>query len=175
MLLITFHAKMICDTIIGIPPSFFFFFQINANKIICRVNINVKYDVFFPQCPPLKGKVQKILHWMWGDPPLPPEPLPTQDGKKEDVPVKPPLKGRPERLLFVKWAGLSYWHCSWVSELQVMKIFSIFIILNITFFHPQISHFECLCECVSFTTVTSSMSHFHGNSMLLFVHNKFFQ
>ncbi|XP_060766633.1 chromodomain-helicase-DNA-binding protein 5 isoform X3 [Neoarius graeffei] len=70
-------------------------------------------------CPPLKGKVQKILHWMWGDPPLPPEPLPTQDGKKEDVPVKPPLKGRPERLLFVKWAGLSYWHCSWVSELQL--------------------------------------------------------
>ncbi|KAI5623007.1 chromodomain-helicase-DNA-binding protein 5 isoform X1 [Silurus asotus] len=70
-------------------------------------------------CPPLKGKVQKILHWMWGDPPLPPEPLSTQDGKKEDIPVKPPLKGHPERLLFVKWAGLSYWHCSWVSELQL--------------------------------------------------------
>ncbi|GAA6091162.1 chromodomain-helicase-DNA-binding protein 5 isoform X1 [Tachysurus ichikawai] len=70
-------------------------------------------------CPPLKGKVQKILHWMWGDPPLPPEPLSIQDGKKEDVLVKPPLKGRPERLLFVKWAGLSYWHCSWVNELQL--------------------------------------------------------
>ncbi|XP_062842212.1 chromodomain-helicase-DNA-binding protein 5 isoform X3 [Trichomycterus rosablanca] len=71
-------------------------------------------------CPPLKGKVQKILHWMWGDPPLPPEPPSTQDGeKKEDGMTRPPLKGRPERLLFVKWAGLSYWHCSWVNELQL--------------------------------------------------------
>ncbi|TSW21769.1 Chromodomain-helicase-DNA-binding protein 5 [Bagarius yarrelli] len=70
-------------------------------------------------CPPLKGKVQKILHWMWGDPPLPPEPLTTQDGRKDEILLKPPLKGRPERLLFVKWAGLSYWHCSWVSELQL--------------------------------------------------------
>lgn len=37
--------------------------------------------------------------------------------------VKPPLKGHPERELFVKWAGLSYWHCSWVSELQVRHTF----------------------------------------------------
>jgi chromodomain-helicase-DNA-binding protein 5 len=38
-----------------------------------------------------------------------------------DLLVKPPLKGHPERELFVKWAGLSYWHCSWVSELQVRQ------------------------------------------------------
>ncbi|XP_035376363.1 chromodomain-helicase-DNA-binding protein 5 isoform X7 [Electrophorus electricus] len=70
-------------------------------------------------CPPLKGKVQKILHWMWGDPPLPPEAPPPHDGEKAEGVAKPPLKGRPERLLFVKWAGLSYWHCSWVNELQL--------------------------------------------------------
>ncbi|KAL6465084.1 hypothetical protein MHYP_G00274010 [Metynnis hypsauchen] len=70
-------------------------------------------------CPPLKGKVQRILHWMWGDPPLPPEVPPIRDGEKPEPMAKPPLKGRPERLLFVKWAGLSYWHCSWVSELQL--------------------------------------------------------
>ncbi|KAI4892133.1 hypothetical protein NFI96_002195 [Prochilodus magdalenae] len=70
-------------------------------------------------CPPLKGKVQRILHWMWGDPPLPPEAPPVGDGEKPEPVPKPPLKGRPERLLFVKWAGLSYWHCSWVSELQL--------------------------------------------------------
>lgn len=29
------------------------------------------------------------------------------------------LEGIPEREFFVKWAGLSYWHCSWVKELQV--------------------------------------------------------
>ncbi|KAL7843420.1 hypothetical protein AOLI_G00249320 [Acnodon oligacanthus] len=70
-------------------------------------------------CPPLKGKVQRILHWMWGDPPLPPEVPLARDGEKLEPMAKPPLKGRPERLLFVKWAGLSYWHCSWVSELQL--------------------------------------------------------
>uniref|UniRef100_A0A3Q3WYG3 Uncharacterized protein n=1 Tax=Mola mola TaxID=94237 RepID=A0A3Q3WYG3_MOLML len=70
-------------------------------------------------CPPLKGKVQKILHWTWGEPPLPAE-LPTgPDGKPGDPLSKPPLKGHPEREFFVKWAGLSYWHCSWVSELQL--------------------------------------------------------
>ncbi|XP_041946627.1 chromodomain-helicase-DNA-binding protein 5 isoform X2 [Alosa sapidissima] len=70
-------------------------------------------------CPPLKGKVQKILHWMWGDPPLPAELPPGPDGEPADPLAKPPLKGRPERMLFVKWASLSYWHCSWVSELQL--------------------------------------------------------
>ncbi|XP_055016435.1 chromodomain-helicase-DNA-binding protein 5 [Boleophthalmus pectinirostris] len=70
-------------------------------------------------CPPLKGKVQKILHWTWGDPPLPAEQPPGADGKPIDPLIKPPLKGHPEREFFVKWAALSYWHCSWVSELQL--------------------------------------------------------
>uniref|UniRef100_A0A8C5D2I8 Chromodomain-helicase-DNA-binding protein 5-like n=1 Tax=Gouania willdenowi TaxID=441366 RepID=A0A8C5D2I8_GOUWI len=70
-------------------------------------------------CPPLKGKVQRILHWMWGEPPLPAEPLAGPDGKPIDSLAKPPMKGRPEREFFVKWFGLSYWHCSWVSELQL--------------------------------------------------------
>uniref|UniRef100_A0A8C8M161 DNA helicase n=1 Tax=Oncorhynchus tshawytscha TaxID=74940 RepID=A0A8C8M161_ONCTS len=60
-----------------------------------------------------------ILHWIWGDPPLPSEVPPGPDGETVDPLVKPPLKGHPERELFVKWAGLSYWHCSWVSELQL--------------------------------------------------------
>uniref|UniRef100_A0A8C7YYG1 DNA helicase n=1 Tax=Oryzias sinensis TaxID=183150 RepID=A0A8C7YYG1_9TELE len=70
-------------------------------------------------CPPLKGKVQKILHWTWGEPPLPAEPPAGPDGKPSDPLSNPPLKGRPEREFFVKWVGLSYWHCSWVSELQL--------------------------------------------------------
>ncbi|XP_053725043.1 chromodomain-helicase-DNA-binding protein 5 isoform X2 [Synchiropus splendidus] len=70
-------------------------------------------------CPPLKGKVQKILHWMWGDAPLPSDAPLGLDGGPTDPLTKPPLKGRPEREFFVKWAGLSYWHCSWVSELQL--------------------------------------------------------
>ncbi|CAL8336711.1 unnamed protein product [Lota lota] len=70
-------------------------------------------------CPPLKGKVQKILHWTWGEAPLPAEPSPGPDGQPTDPLVRPPLKGHPEREFFVKWAALSYWHCSWISELQL--------------------------------------------------------
>ncbi|KAM7422043.1 hypothetical protein PAMA_010229 [Pampus argenteus] len=66
-----------------------------------------------------RRKVQKILHWTWGEPPLPAELPAGPDGKPTDPLTKPPLKGHPEREFFVKWAGLSYWHCSWVSELQL--------------------------------------------------------
>lgn len=75
--------------------------------------------LFYLQCPPLKGKVQRILHWRWTEPPAPfmvglpgPEVEP-------GLPPPKPLEGIPEREFFVKWAGLSYWHCSWVKELQV--------------------------------------------------------
>uniref|UniRef100_A0A8C4QBV8 Chromodomain helicase DNA binding protein 3 n=1 Tax=Eptatretus burgeri TaxID=7764 RepID=A0A8C4QBV8_EPTBU len=83
------------------------------------------------QCPPLKGRVQKILHWRWVDPPAPtpvpapapaPPPAPLSHPTTEDdpsVPPPPPLAGRPQREFFVKWSGLSYWHCYWVSELQL--------------------------------------------------------
>uniref|UniRef100_A0A8B9Q0Z0 Chromodomain helicase DNA binding protein 5 n=1 Tax=Apteryx owenii TaxID=8824 RepID=A0A8B9Q0Z0_APTOW len=70
-------------------------------------------------CPPLKGKVQRILHWTWKEPPAPlPSVLPLPDA---ELAVPPPkaLEGIPEREFFVKWAGLSYWHCSWVKELQL--------------------------------------------------------
>ncbi|XP_073403141.1 chromodomain-helicase-DNA-binding protein 3 [Dendrobates tinctorius] len=69
-------------------------------------------------CPRLKGRVQKILHWRWGVPPegvLPPQlPAPILD-------QEPPrnLQGRSEREFFVKWAGMSYWHCCWITELQL--------------------------------------------------------
>ncbi|XP_068771770.1 chromodomain-helicase-DNA-binding protein 5 isoform X4 [Struthio camelus] len=70
-------------------------------------------------CPPLKGKVQRILHWTWKEPPAPlVSVLPLPDA---ELAVPPPkvLEGIPEREFFVKWAGLSYWHCSWVKELQL--------------------------------------------------------
>ncbi|KFQ70450.1 Chromodomain-helicase-DNA-binding protein 5, partial [Phaethon lepturus] len=76
--------------------------------------------LLYPQCPPLKGKVQRILHWVWKEPPATPLPpvLPAPDA---ELPLPPPkgLEGIPEREFFVKWAGLSYWHCSWVKELQL--------------------------------------------------------
>lgn len=75
--------------------------------------------LFHPQCPPLKGKVQRILHWTWKEPPAPlPSTLPAPDAELP-LPLPKVLEGIPEREFFVKWAGLSYWHCSWVKELQV--------------------------------------------------------
>lgn len=70
------------------------------------------------QCPMLKGRVQKILHWRWGEPPTPIAAALPSEANPEDPPPKA-LQGRSEREFFVKWVGLSYWHCSWIKELQV--------------------------------------------------------
>ncbi|XP_078146255.1 chromodomain-helicase-DNA-binding protein 4a isoform X3 [Centroberyx gerrardi] len=69
-------------------------------------------------CPSMKGKVQKILTWRWGDPP-PPTPVPRPPDLPADTPDPAPLAGRPEREFFAKWSNMSYWHCSWVTELQL--------------------------------------------------------
>uniref|UniRef100_A0A8C5D607 DNA helicase n=1 Tax=Gadus morhua TaxID=8049 RepID=A0A8C5D607_GADMO len=69
-------------------------------------------------CPAMKGKVQKILTWRWSDPP-PPTPVPRPPDLAADAPDPAPLAGRPDREFFAKWSNMSYWHCSWVSELQL--------------------------------------------------------
>ncbi|XP_061091980.1 chromodomain-helicase-DNA-binding protein 4 isoform X3 [Conger conger] len=69
-------------------------------------------------CPGMKGKVQKILSWRWGEPP-PPTPVPRPPDLPSEAPDPAPLAGRPEREFFVKWSNMSYWHCSWVTELQL--------------------------------------------------------
>ncbi|XP_061711978.1 chromodomain-helicase-DNA-binding protein Mi-2 homolog isoform X2 [Cydia pomonella] len=51
-------------------------------------------------CPPIDGKVNKILTWRW---------------KEHSAKSKAPR----EREFFVKWHDRSYWHCSWISELQL--------------------------------------------------------
>ncbi|XP_044040910.1 chromodomain-helicase-DNA-binding protein 3 isoform X1 [Siniperca chuatsi] len=69
-------------------------------------------------CPPIKGRVQKILHWRWGEPP-PPIPVPPAPDAPLDAPLPPPMKGRAEREFFVKLTGQSFWHCTWITELQL--------------------------------------------------------
>ncbi|XP_029695694.1 chromodomain-helicase-DNA-binding protein 3 isoform X6 [Takifugu rubripes] len=69
-------------------------------------------------CPPIKGRVQKILHWRWGDPPDP-IPVPPAPDAPPDAPPPPPMKGRAEREFFVKLVAQSYWHCTWITELQL--------------------------------------------------------
>ncbi|XP_075417003.1 chromodomain-helicase-DNA-binding protein 3 isoform X2 [Tenrec ecaudatus] len=79
-------------------------------------------------CPVLKGRVQKILHWRWGEPPVAML-APQQTDGDPDAPAPRPLQGRSEREFFVKWAGLSYWHCSWAKELQ-LEIFHLVMYRN---------------------------------------------
>ncbi|CAL8376327.1 unnamed protein product, partial [Gadus morhua 'NCC'] len=69
-------------------------------------------------CPPITGRVQKILHWRWGEPPPPTAVAPPPDAAP-DAPPPPPMKGRSEREFFVKLTGQSYWHCTWITELQL--------------------------------------------------------
>lgn len=72
------------------------------------------------QCPSMKGKVQKILTWRWGEPPTS-TPVPRPPDLPVNAPDPVPLAGRAEREFFAKWCNMSYWHCSWVTELQVGK------------------------------------------------------
>lgn len=58
-------------------------------------------------CPPLVGKVAKILTWKWVDDP---------PKKKENGEDESPTR---HREFFVKWHELSYRHCSWITELQL--------------------------------------------------------
>uniref|UniRef100_H3D637 Chromodomain helicase DNA binding protein 3 n=1 Tax=Tetraodon nigroviridis TaxID=99883 RepID=H3D637_TETNG len=69
-------------------------------------------------CPPIKGRVQRILHWRWGEPPDP-IPVPPAPDAPPDAPPPPPMKGRAEREFFVKLVAQSYWHCTWITELQL--------------------------------------------------------
>ncbi|XP_050310914.1 chromodomain-helicase-DNA-binding protein Mi-2 homolog [Anthonomus grandis grandis] len=57
-------------------------------------------------CPPLKGKAAKILTWRWSE-----VEIPSKD-KKE-------VTKHRRREFFVKWHERSYWHCSWITELQL--------------------------------------------------------
>ncbi|XP_077444255.1 chromodomain-helicase-DNA-binding protein 3 isoform X3 [Stigmatopora argus] len=73
-------------------------------------------------CPPIDGRVQKILHWRWGQPPPPAAPVSGPDAATDaatDRLAAPAAEGRAEREFFVKLAGQSYWRCAWITELQL--------------------------------------------------------
>ena len=67
-------------------------------------------------CEPMPGKVEKILTWRWKEMPEEEE----EEGEKKKV-----VNSAPEREFFIKWKEQSYWHCSWVKEIQL------------DVFHPQ--------------------------------------
>lgn len=55
-------------------------------------------------CPPLTGKAEKILTWRWVEP--------TEPSSSKHSNAR-------QREYFVKWHNMSYWHCEWVSEVQM--------------------------------------------------------
>ncbi len=75
-----------------------------------------------PRCSvePLKGKVAKIMHWRFVE--IPAEESAEEEASPATVPIAPP-KRKPVvhklREFFVKWHDMSYWHCSWITELQL--------------------------------------------------------
>ncbi|XP_043469159.1 chromodomain-helicase-DNA-binding protein Mi-2 homolog isoform X2 [Leptopilina heterotoma] len=62
-------------------------------------------------CPPIYGKVQKILTWKWKEC--------TETPSEEPSTSKAAPKVHKTREYFVKWSEMSYWHCDWISELQL--------------------------------------------------------
>ncbi|XP_045626390.2 chromodomain-helicase-DNA-binding protein Mi-2 homolog isoform X5 [Procambarus clarkii] len=65
-------------------------------------------------CEPLPGRVQKILFWRFVDPPKPPENWKEIVGDKAEK-----YQSKQLREFLVKWVDMSYWHCSWISELML--------------------------------------------------------
>ncbi|XP_055600727.1 chromodomain-helicase-DNA-binding protein Mi-2 homolog [Uranotaenia lowii] len=59
-------------------------------------------------CPALPYKVQKILTWRWTDKPLDPN----EPSTSKATPTR-------RREYFVKFNEMSYWHCDWVTEMQL--------------------------------------------------------
>lgn len=88
----------------------------------------------------MKGKVAKILTWRWAEVPK------TEEVKKEgEDPAAQPSTSKkpqpkPQREFFVKWHDMSYWHCSWISEVQVRNAFLTYcndLVLLFEIFHAH--------------------------------------
>lgn len=91
----------------------------NVEKVHEKQNQTPKEGDVGPviECEPLKGKVHKILTWRWTEPP--------KDGEDEldhthhEEKKVSAEEHKPTREFFIKWQDMSYWHCSWISELQL--------------------------------------------------------
>ena len=72
-------------------------------------------------CEPLEGKVEKILTWRWkGLEDKEEEEL--KEGENAEKAKRRRRKRIPkdaQREFYIKWKELSYWHCTWVQEIQL--------------------------------------------------------
>ena len=79
-----------------------------------------------PRCSvePLKGKVSKILTWRWAEIYKDEDPIIGDRLTNDDIPAAQPSTSKkpqpkPQREFFVKYHDMSYWHCNWISEVQL--------------------------------------------------------
>ena len=75
-----------------------------------------------PRCSakPLPYKVGKIMTWRWKEGPPAKSESPKKPEESEATPAVAPKRPPPRlREFFVKWHEKSYWHCSWISEVQL--------------------------------------------------------
>ena len=75
-------------------------------------------------CAPLPGKVEEILTWRWKG--LDEEKEEEEEKKAEAAEGVVKKKRRRKRIpkdavreFFIKWKDMSYWHCSWIQEIQL--------------------------------------------------------
>ena len=92
------------------------------------------------QCEALTGRVHKILTWRWREPPQVEDELdhvtPHSPSKKQPI-----ISERKQREYFVKWHEMSYWHCEWITELQVANKFTILSFIDPIYDNYIISNF----------------------------------
>ena len=71
------------------------------------------------QCEPIRGRVQKILFWRWNEPDVAADELDHVSPHKHTAASGDAQRQHKQREFLVKWHDMSFWHCEWVSELQV--------------------------------------------------------
>ena len=73
-------------------------------------------------CEPLEGKVEKILTWRWKGMEEKEEEEDVKEGENLEKAKRRRRKRIPkdaQREFLIKWKELSYWHCTWVQEIQL--------------------------------------------------------
>ncbi|ALC44637.1 Mi-2, partial [Drosophila busckii] len=66
-------------------------------------------------CPPLVGKAEKIITWRW----VVQRRASSSEASTSKGAKQSQSGGNRIREYFIKWHNMSYWHCDWVSEVQL--------------------------------------------------------
>lgn len=104
--------RVYCRSNLNLVKLCFFFFNpsYRCNRVYAPLRISVIHTVHFDNLI-LSQSVAKILTWRWKEC--------SETPSEEPSTSKAAPKQRKMREFFVKWADMSYWHCDWITELQL--------------------------------------------------------